>query len=356
MLNGVGRRQRKMCIRARAKDIALEDYKEGDKLIPYNVVGEWKGSELAGMEYEQLIPWVNPGDGAFRVVVGDFVTTEDGTGIVHIAPTFGADDAKVGKQNNVPGMMLVDKDGNLRPMVDQTGKFYRIEDLDPDFVENNVNIDLYKEYAGRYVKNSYDDTLTDANATLDVDLSVMLKLQNKAFRIERQVHSYPHCWRTDKPVLYYPLDSWFIRTTACRERLMELNETINWKPQSTGTGRFGKWLENLQDWNLSRSRFWGTPLPIWRTEDGKEELCIGSAKELYTEIEKSIAAGSMQELPWQGFEVGKRDKAINESKVLHRLQVDAKNLARPSRNPLSVQWDQMTVWLYPGPRPYAKCL
>lgn len=338
----------------KAKDIALEDYKEGDKLIPHNVVGEWKGSELAGMEYEQLIPWVNPGDGAFRVVVGDFVTTEDGTGIVHIAPTFGADDAKVGKQNNVPGMMLVDKDGNLRPMVDQTGKFYRIEDLDPDFVENNVNIDLYKEYAGRYVKNSYDDTLTDADATLDVDLSVMLKLQNKAFRIERQVHSYPHCWRTDKPVLYYPLDSWFIRTTACRERLMELNETINWKPQSTGTGRFGKWLENLQDWNLSRSRFWGTPLPIWRTEDGKEEKCIGSLKELYDEMEKSVKAGFMKELPWKDFEIGNMDKENYEKVDLHRPYVDNIILVSDSGAPMKREADLIDVWFDSGAMPFAQ--
>ncbi len=241
----------------KAKDIALEDYKQGDKLIPYKVVGEWQGKDLVGMQYEQLIPWMNPGEGAFRVVSGDFVTTDDGTGIVHIAPTFGADDAKVGKANGVPAMLLIDKDGNTRPMVDLTGKYFRLEDLDPTFVKEKVNVELYKEYAGRYVKNEYDDSLpADAN-TLDIDLSVMLKQQGLAFKIERQVHNYPHCWRTDKPVLYYPLDSWFIRTTAARERLIELNKTINWKPESTGSGRFGKWLENLQDWNLSRSRYWG---------------------------------------------------------------------------------------------------
>ncbi|HCO67469.1 MAG TPA: isoleucine--tRNA ligase, partial [Dysgonomonas sp.] len=266
---------------SKAADLKLEDYKEGDKLIPYEVAGSWKGSELAGMTYEQLIPWVNTGEGAFRVITGDFVTTEDGTGIVHIAPTFGADDDKAAKANGVPPLMLVDKDGNRRPMVDLTGKFFKTEDLDPDYVKKYVNIDLYKEYAGRFVKNEYDSSLTAEDSTLDIDLAVMLKQQGKAFRIERHVHNYPHCWRTDKPVLYYPLDSWFIRTTACKEQLVALNKTINWKPESTGSGRFGKWLENLQDWNLSRSRFWGTPLPIWRTEDGKEEICIGSVKELY---------------------------------------------------------------------------
>lgn len=233
-------------------DLKLEDYKTGDKNIPFQVLEKtWKGKELAGIHYEQLFPWVKTSDNAFKVVVGDFVTVEDGTGIVHIAPTFGADDAKVGKENNVPGLTLVDKDGNVRPMVDLSGKFFRLEDMDEQFVRENVNRALYGEFAGRFVKNQYDDTLADADTTLDIDLSVMLKQQNRAFRIEKHVHSYPHCWRTDKPVLYYPLDSWFIRTTACREKMIELNDTINWKPQSTGTGRFGKWLENLQDWNLS---------------------------------------------------------------------------------------------------------
>ena len=266
----------------KAEGLSLEDYKPGDKLIPWKVVAEYKGNDLAGMEYEQLLPWVNPGEGAFRVITGDFVTTEEGTtGIVHIAPTFGADDDRVAKANGIPPLMMLDKDGNRRPMVDMTGKFYLIEDLDPDFVKQNIDVEAYSEYAGRYVKNAYDAALTADDATLDIDICVLLKQTNKVFKIEKHVHSYPHCWRTDKPVLYYPLDSWFIRTTACRDRMIELNNTINWKPQSTGAGRFGKWLENLQDWNLSRSRYWGTPLPIWRTEDGSEEICIGSVEELY---------------------------------------------------------------------------
>lgn len=338
----------------KASDLKLEDYKQGDKLIPYKVVGEWKGSELSGMKYEQLIPWVNPGEGAFRVITGDFVTTEDGTGIVHIAPTFGADDAKVAKVNNVPALMLIDKDGNLRPMVDLTGKYFKLDDLDADYVKKSVNVDLYKEYAGRYVKNTYDNSLTEADATLDIDICVMLKQENKAFRIEKHVHNYPHCWRTDKPVLYYPLDSWFIRTTACKDQLIELNQTINWKPQSTGTGRFGKWLENLQDWNLSRSRYWGTPLPIWRTEDGKEELCIGSVKELYEEIEKSIKAGFMSEEPWSGFEIGNLDKANYEKIDLHRPYVDNIILVSPSGKPMKRETDLIDVWFDSGAMPFAQ--
>lgn len=338
----------------KAVDIKLDDYKIGDKLIPYEIVASWKGSDLVGMEYEQLIPWVNPGEGAFRVISGDFVTTEDGTGIVHTAPTFGADDAKVAKLNNVPGLMLTDKDGNLRPMVDLTGKFFNIEDLDPEYVKNNVNVDLYKEYAGRFVKNAYDVALTDNDTTLDIDISVMLKQANKAFRIEKHVHNYPHCWRTDKPVLYYPLDSWFIRTTACREQLIELNQSINWKPQSTGTGRFGKWLENLQDWNLSRSRYWGTPLPIWRTEDGKEEICIGSVKELYAEIEKSIKAGFMKDIPWANFELGNLDKANYEKIDLHRPYVDDIILVSESGKPMKRELDLIDVWFDSGAMPFAQ--
>lgn len=338
----------------KAKDIALEDYKIGDKLIPYKIVGEWKGKDLAGMEYEQLIPWVNPGEGAFKVLAGDFVTTEDGTGIVHIAPTFGADDARVAKANNVPALLLLDKDENQRPMVDLTGKYFNLEDLDPSFVSDNVNVELYKEYAGRYVKNEYDDTLPADATTLDIDLCVMLKQQNRAFKIERHVHNYPHCWRTDKPVLYYPLDSWFIRTTACRERLIELNKTINWKPESTGTGRFGKWLENLQDWNLSRSRYWGTPLPIWRTEDGKEEKCIGSMKELYAEMQKAVDAGVMKEIPWTGFEVGNLDKANYEKIDLHRPYVDDIILVSDSGQPMTREKDLIDVWFDSGAMPFAQ--
>lgn len=338
----------------KAKDIALEDYKIGDKLIPYKIVGEWKGKDLAGMEYEQLIPWVNPGEGAFKVLAGDFVTTEDGTGIVHIAPTFGADDARVAKANNVPALLLLDKDENQRPMVDLTGKYFNLEDLDPSFVSDNVNVELYKEYAGRYVKNEYDDTLPADATTLDIDLCVMLKQQNRAFKIERHVHNYPHCWRTDKPVLYYPLDSWFIRTTACRERLIELNKTINWKPESTGTGRFGKWLENLQDWNLSRSRYWGTPLPIWRTEDGKEEKCIGSMKELYAEMQKAVDAGVMKEIPWTGFEVGNLDKTNYEKIDLHRPYVDDIILVSDSGQPMTREKDLIDVWFDSGAMPFAQ--
>lgn len=338
----------------KASDLALEDYNKGDKLVPYKIGKSWKGSELAGMQYEQLIPWMNPGEGAFKVITGDFVTTEDGTGIVHTAPTFGADDAKVAKANGVPAMMLTDKDGNLRPMVDLTGKYYILEDLDPDYVKNNINVDLYKEYAGRYVKNAYDDNLTDKDTTLDIDICVMLKQSNKAFRIEKQEHNYPHCWRTDKPVLYYPLDSWFIRTTACQEQLIELNKTINWKPQSTGTGRFGKWLENLQDWNLSRSRYWGTPLPIWRSEDGKEELCIGSVKELYAEIEKSIKSGFMKENPWKDFELGNLDQKNYEKIDLHRPYVDNIILVSESGKPMKRELDLIDVWFDSGAMPFAQ--
>ncbi len=335
--------------------LSLEDYNEGDKKVPFRVLDKvWKGSELAGMQYEQLIPWVKMTDKAFKVITADFVTTEDGTGIVHIAPTFGADDARVGKEHDVPGLTLIDKEGNNRPMVDLTGKYFALDDLDPTFVENNINTDLYSEYAGRFVKNGYDESLTENDPTLDVDLSVMLKLQNRAFRIERQVHNYPHCWRTDKPVLYYPLDSWFIRTTACKDRMIKLNNTINWKPQSTGTGRFGKWLENLQDWNLSRSRYWGTPLPIWRTEDGKEEKCIGSVEELCNEMKLALEAGVMTKLPWPDLNLDDCKKLNYDQLDLHRPYADDIILMSDKGEPMKRELDLIDVWFDSGAMPFAQ--
>ena len=339
----------------KAAELALEDYKAGDKLVPFKVVAEWKGTELNGMKYEQLTPWVNPGEGAFRVITGDFVTTEDGTGIVHIAPTFGADDDRVAKANGVPPLMLIDKDGNKRPMVDMTGKYYLLEDLDPEYVQANMNAADYDPWQGKFVKNAYDATKGEKDETLDVEICMMLKAQNRVFRIEKHVHNYPHCWRTDKPVLY-PLDSWFIRTTACRERMIELNNTINWKPQSTGTGRFGKWLENLQDWNLSRSRYWGTPLPIWRTEDGAEEICIGSVEELYNEIEKSVKAGLMESNPYKElkFQPGEYTKENYEKIDLHRPYVDDVILVSESGKPMKRETDLIDVWFDSGAMPYAQ--
>lgn len=339
---------------AKNADLKLEDYKEGDKQVPFKVLDKvWKGSELTGYRYEQLFPWVKVDEKAHRVITGDFVTTEDGTGIVHIAPTFGADDAKVAKDNDVPGLTFVDKDGNIRPMVDMTGKFFRLEDIDQEFVKENINVELYKQYAGRFVKNEYDETLTADDATLDVDLSVELKLNNRAFRIERFLHSYPHCWRTDKPVLYYPLDSWFIQTTAYKERMIELNNTINWKPQSTGSGRFGKWLENLQDWNLSRSRYWGTPLPIWRTEDGQEEKFIGSMKDLVAEMKKAIDAGVMKDTPWKDFDINS-DNIDYDKLDLHRPYVDNITLVSDSGRPMHRELDLIDVWFDSGAMPFAQ--
>lgn len=326
------------------------------KAEPFEIVGECKGTDLVGIEYEQLIPWVNPGEGAFRVIPGDYVTTEDGTGIVHIAPTFGADDAFVAKKAGVPGLTFPTKKGELRPMVDMTGKFFLLEDIDDDFVAKNINTELYKEYAGRFVKNAYDANLTDKDETLDISICMMLKQQGKAFRIEKHVHNYPHCWRTDKPVLYYPLDSWFIKTTECRERMIELNKTINWKPESTGTGRFGKWLENLQDWNLSRSRYWGTPLPIWRTDDGSEEICIGSMEELMAEIDKSVKAGLMSDNPYKKFKVGdfSKENYAPENVDLHRPYIDAIVLVSKDGKPMKRETDLIDVWFDSGSMPYAQ--
>ena len=310
------------------------------------VIKEFKGSELVGIEYEQLIPWVNPGEGAFRIIPGDYVTTEDGTGIVHIAPTFGADDKRVAAAAGIPPLQMIDKDGKPQPMVDRTGKFWCIEDLDPEFVKNCMDVEAYRPYAGQFVKNAYDPTKTEKDKSLDVDIVMLLKEQGKLFKSEKHVHNYPHCWRTDKPVLYYPLDSWFIKTTALKDRMIELNKTINWKPEATGSGRFGNWLENLVDWNLSRSRYWGTPLPIWRTEDGKEEICIGSVEELRTEIEKSIKAGFMKENPYASDDYTKFD--------LHRPYIDGIILCSASGKKMFREPDLIDVWFDSGAMPYAQ--
>jgi isoleucyl-tRNA synthetase len=332
----------------------FSEYKPGDKKIPYRVLEEFPGINLEGINYEQLIDWVRPEQGAFRVLTGDFVTTEDGTGIVHIAPTFGADDYKIARQYGVPPMTLRRKDGSAGPMVDKKGFMVPISDLDEKFVNERVNIQSYTPFAGRPVKNEYDPSIPPDSDTLDVDIAVMLKQAGKVFRIEKQVHSYPHCWRTDKPVLYYPLDAWFIRTTAFRERMIELNNTINWKPQSTGTGRFGKWLENLVDWNLSRSRFWGTPLPIWVTEDRKEEKCIGSASELKDEIEKSIKAGFMKKNPLEKFIPGDNSQENYENFDLHRPFVDEIILVSQSGRKMFREPDLIDVWFDSGAMPYAQ--
>ena len=362
----------------KAEGLALDSYKPGDKLVPFEVVGEYKGPELEGMHYEQLLPWVKPvevdGDGnwhdasqkAFRVILGDYVTTEDGTGIVHIAPTFGADDAFVARAAGIPSLFMINKRGETRPMVDLTGKFYLLDELDERFVAECVDVDRYREYAGRWVKNAYDPQFTvdgrydeqaaQAAESLDIYICMKMKAASQAFRIEKHVHNYPHCWRTDKPVLYYPLDSWFIRSTAMRERMMELNDTILWKPASTGTGRFGKWLENLQDWNLSRSRYWGTPLPIWRTESGDEELCVDSVAMLYDEIEKAVAAGVMASNPLKdkGFVPGDYSTANYDLIDLHRPYVDDIVLVSPSGKPMKRETDLIDVWFDSGSMPYAQ--
>ena len=341
---------------AKAAGLKLDEYSKGDKLVPYEVVATVKGTDLVGINYEQLLPWVNPGEGAFRVIPGDYVTTEDGTGIVHIAGTFGADDLRVSKQSGVPPLHLIDRDGNIRPMVDMKGRFYLLRDLDPKFVSEMVDTEAYKAWEGKYVKNAYDPAATEETETLDVQICMELKATDKVFRIEKHTHNYPHCWRTDKPVLYYPLDSWFIKTTAVRERLMKLNEGINWKPASTGSGRFGKWLENLQDWNLSRSRYWGTPLPIWRTEDGAEEMCISSVEQLCAEMDRAVEAGLMKENLYRkaGFEPGNYAKENYDRIDLHRPYVDDIVLLSPSGKPMYREKDLIDVWFDSGSMPYAQ--
>ena len=338
------------------KDGDLTAYKAGDKVVPWRVVASYKGTDLVGLEYEQLLPMIRPlTDGAFRVIPGDYVTTEDGAGIVHIAPNFGADDAFVAKKAGVPPIVLIDKKGAERPVVDLQGKYFLVEDLDPDFVDKFVNVEKWGRYSGRYVKNAYDEKLTDKDETLDISICMDLKAEGKVFKIEKHVHNYPHCWRTDKPVLYYPLDSWFIKSTAKKERMSELNKTIGWHPESTGTGRFGNWLENLNDWNLSRSRFWGTPLPIWRSEDG-EEKCIGSIEELYNEIEKAVQAGVMKSNPFKenGFIVGDMSEENYQRIDLHRPYVDYITLVSESGKPMKRESDLIDVWFDSGAMPYAQ--
>ncbi len=334
----------------------FDSYKKGDKIIPYKVIAHYKGTDLENMHYEQLMPWIKPmSEGAFKVILGDYVTTEDGTGIVHIAPNFGADDANVAKKAGVPAIVLINKKGETRPIVDLQGKYYTIDSLDEDFVNKYINKEGWGQFAGRYVKNAYDDTLTDKDETLDVSLCMFLKGNNQAFKIEKHTHNYPHCWRTDKPVLYYPLDSWFIRSTAGRDRMVELNKTINWKPESTGTGRFGNWLENLNDWNLSRSRFWGTPLPVWTDEDGNTK-CIGSLEELYNEIEKAVAAGVMKSNPMKdkGFVPGDYSQENYEKIDMHRPYVDNIILVSDSGKPMKRETDLIDVWFDSGSMPYAQ--
>ena len=337
------------------EELPMEAPEKGSKVMPYRIVARYKGSDLVGLRYKQLFTWVKPDEGALRVVAADFVTTEDGTGIVHIAPTFGADDNALGKKEQIPGMMLIDKGGKEVPMVDPEGKFYTLEDLDPHFVEERVDVAQYGVYAGRYVKNAYLDKPSDADS-LDIDLCMALKERGQVYRIEKFTHSYPHCWRTDKPILYYPLDSWFIRTTAVKERLIELNKTITWKPESTGTGRFGQWLENLQDWNLSRSRYWGTPLPIWHNEDYSELKCIGSIEELSREIDLSVEKGLMKSNPLadRGFVVGEYTNENYERIDLHRPYVDDMILCDSKGRPMVRETDLIDVWFDSGAMPYAQ--
>ncbi|MBU2552961.1 MAG: isoleucine--tRNA ligase [Bacteroidetes bacterium] len=335
-------------------EVDLNDYQPGDKKIPFKILAEYKGHELTGISYKQLFPWIKPMGKAFEVIPGDFVTTVDGTGIVHIAPTFGADDDRVAKATGIAPLILIDKNGETRPMVDLRGRFYATDMLDDSFVNDFVNLRDYSEFAGRFVKNEYDETLGKDDTSLDVDLAVKLKKENLAFRIEKHVHSYPHCWRTDKPVLYYPLDSWFVKTTSLKDRMIELNKTIKWKPQATGEGRFGNWLENLQDWNLSRSRFWGVPLPIWVTEDKTEKIAIGSAAELKSEIEKAIAVGFMDTNPMADFVPGDMSKENYESFDFHRPYVDNIILVSPSGQKMFRESGLIDVWFDSGSMPYAQ--
>ncbi len=337
----------------------LEAYAKSIGEYDPSMVEEFKGADLVGLRYEQLLPWVNPlaggGDGdAFRVIAGDYVTTEDGTGIVHIAPTFGADDMRVAQASGIVPLFMVDRAGKNQPMVDRKGRFWTIDELDPEWVAASVNVAEYGKFAGKYVKPDYDPAPVEGAEPLDVELAVYMKSTGRAFKIEKYTHNYPHCWRTDKPVLYYPLDSWFIRTTACKEQLIKLNETIHWKPESTGTGRFGKWLEGLVDWNLSRSRFWGTPLPIWATDDYSEMKCIGSVAELRAEIEKAIAAGFMTENPYAGFREGDFTAKNYEGVDLHRPFVDNITLVSDSGRPMRRETDLIDVWFDSGAMPYAQ--
>ncbi|MCD6332904.1 MAG: isoleucine--tRNA ligase, partial [Bacteroidales bacterium] len=334
--------------------LPFEDYRKGDKKIPYRIIKELTGKELEGIHYHQLIDWVKPRGEAFRVITGDFVTTEDGTGIVHIAPTFGADDDRVAKSSGIPPLIVIDRDGKIQPLVDRKGRFYPVENLDPQFVTQYVQTGSYEKFAGRFVKNEYDANLKSGDDSTDVEIAVMLKNRGQVFKIEKLVHNYPHCWRTDKPVLYYPLDSWFIRTTAMKEELIRLNRTINWKPESTGTGRFGNWLENLVDWNLSRSRFWGTPLPIWRSEDGKSEICIGSVEELKNEIDRAVEAGVMKSNPLSGFIPGDNSRENYNRFDLHRPFVDEIILVDDEGRKLFREPDLIDVWFDSGAMPFAQ--